>query len=152
MAQLDAIDRHLLDDFQHDFPLDPRPYAAMAKRLGIAESEVLSRLERLRQKGTVSRVGAVIRPHAVGHSTLAAMAVPPDWLEHVAEMVSGYAEVNHNYQRDHRLNLWFVVAATGRDEVQVVLDDIARRTGLDVLDLPMVEQFHIDLGFGLRWN
>lgn len=152
MAQLDSVDRHLLDDFQHDFPLDPRPYATMAKRLGIAESEVLSRLFRLRQDGAVSRVGAVIRPHAVGHSTLAAMAVPPDWLERVAEMVSGYAEVNHNYQRDHRLNLWFVVAATGRDEVQAILDDIARRTGLDVLDLPMVEQFHIDLGFGLRWN
>lgn len=148
---MDALDRRLLDDFQHDFPLDSRPYAVLGDRLGIAEDEVVRRLDRLRCQGAVSRVGAVIRPHAVGHSTLAAMAVPADWLERVAELVSGYAEVNHNYQRDHRLNLWFVVTASGRDDVRAVLDDIERRTGLEVLDLPMLEQFHIDLGFGLKW-
>lgn len=149
---MDALDRRLLDDFQHDFPLASRPYAVLGDRLGIAEDEVVQRLDRLRRQGAVSRVGAVIRPHAVGHSTLAAMAVPADWLERVAELVSGYAEVNHNYQRDHRLNLWFVVTASGRDDVRAVLDDIERRTGLEVLDLPMLEQFHIDLGFGLKWT
>ena len=149
---MDALDRRLLDDFQHDFPLDSRPYAVLGDRLGIAEDEVVQRLDRLRRQGAVSRVGAVIRPHAVGHSTLAAMAVPADWLERVAELVSGYPEVNHNYQRDHRLNLWFVVTASGRDDVRAVLDDIERRTGLEVLDLPMLEQFHIDLGFGLKWT
>lgn len=149
---LDAIDRRLLDDFQHDFPLSARPYAELGDRLGIDEAEVLDRLERLKRAGAVSRVGAVIRPHAVGASTLAAMAVPPDWLDSVAELVSGYAEVNHNYQRDHRLNLWFVVTAAGRDDVLAVLADIERRTGLTVLDLPMLEDFHIDLGFGLKWS
>jgi DNA-binding Lrp family transcriptional regulator len=149
---MDALDRRLLDDFQHDFPLDSRPYAVLGDRLGIAEDEVVRRLDNLRRQGAVSRVGAVIRPHAVGHSTLAAMAVPAEWLERVAELVSGYPEVNHNYQRDHRLNLWFVVTASGRDDVRAVLDDIERRTGLEVLDLPMLEQFHIDLGFGLKWT
>lgn len=149
---MDALDRRLLDDFQHDFPLDSRPYAVLGDRLGIAEDEVVQRLDNLRRQGAVSRVGAVIRPHAVGHSTLAAMAVPAEWLERVAELVSGYPEVNHNYQRDHRLNLWFVVTASGRDDVRAVLDDIERRTGLEVLDLPMLEQFHIDLGFGLKWT
>lgn len=149
---LDETDRRLLDDFQHDFPLTPRPYADLAERLGTSEADVIERLARLQQAGAVSRVGAVIRPHAVGASTLAAMAVPPEWLERVAELVSGYPEVNHNYQRDHRLNLWFVVTATARDEVQAVMADIERRTGLAVLDLPMLEDFHIDLGFGLQWN
>jgi DNA-binding Lrp family transcriptional regulator len=150
--EYDAIDRRLLDDFQQDFPLNARPYAALGERLGITEAEVLTRLSRLSRAGAVSRVGAVIRPHAVGASTLAAMAVPANWLEQVAELVSGYPEVNHNYQRDHRLNLWFVVAAASHDEVQAVLAEIRRRTGLEVLDLPMLEHFHIDLGFGLRWN
>lgn len=149
---LDDIDRRLLDDFQHDFPLSARPYAELAERLGTSEADVLERLGRLQRAGAVSRVGAVIRPHAVGASTLAAMAVPAEWLERVAELVSGYAEVNHNYQRDHRLNLWFVVTAAARDDVLAVLADIERRTGLAVLDLPMLEDFHIDLGFGLQWN
>ena len=149
---LDAIDRRLLDDFQHDFPLSARPYAEIGERLGIAEAEVMERLARLTRAGAVSRVGAVIRPHAVGASTLAAMAVPAEWLERVAELVSSYPEVNHNYQREHRLNLWFVVAAAGRDDVVAVLGDIERRTGIGVLDLPMLEDFHIDLGCGLRWS
>lgn len=149
---LDAIDRRLLDDFQQAFPLVPRPYAELGERLGITEGEVLARLSRLQHSGAVSRIGAVIRPNMVGASTLAAMAVPAEWLEQVAELVSGYAEVNHNYQRDHRLNLWFVAAAATVDDVRAVLDDIERRTGLAVLDLPMLEHFHIDLGFGLRWN
>jgi len=25
-------------------------------------------------------------------------------------------------------------------------------TGIDVLDLPMVEDYHLDLGFALTWN
>ncbi|HTH17501.1 MAG TPA: AsnC family transcriptional regulator [Magnetospirillum sp.] len=149
---LDSIDRRLLDEFQQGFPLVPRPYAHMAEALGVDEDEVLDRLARLKQAGAVSRVGGVIRPHSVGCSTLAAMAVPADWLERVAELVSGYPEVNHNYQRDHRLNLWFVVTAAGADDVCAVLDDIRRRTGLEVLDLPMLEDFHIDLGFGLSWG
>jgi DNA-binding Lrp family transcriptional regulator len=149
---MDAVDRRLLDEFQRDLPLEPCPYQAMADRLGISEDELLQRLERLRLAGTVSRVGAVIRPHAAGASTLAAMAVPPERLDAVAELVSSYGQVNHNYQREHRLNLWFVVAAADGAEVAKVLMDIERRTGITVVDLPMLEDFHIDLGFGLSWT
>jgi DNA-binding Lrp family transcriptional regulator len=152
MDPLDAIDRSLLQDFQRGLPLAPRPYAAMGERLGIGEDEVIERLERLSQSGAVSRVGAVLRPHAVGASTLAAMAVPPARLEAIAELVNSYPEVNHNYQRDHHLNLWFVVATDTAEAVQGVLDDIARRAGIAVLDLPLEQDFHIDLGFALSWN
>ena len=149
---MDAIDRRLLDEYQHDLPLSPDPFHEIGAHLGISADEVIARLERLRRGGAVSRVGAVVKPGTAGASTLAAMAVPPVWLERVAALVSGYAEVNHNYQREHRLNLWFVVAAANREAVATVLDDISRRTGLEVLDLPMQQDFHIDLGFGLQWT
>lgn len=152
MSALDDIDRKLLSDFQRDFPLVDRPFAVLAERLGIAEDEVIGRLDRLHRQGAVSRLGAVVRPHAAGASTLAAMAVPPSMLETVAALVSAYPEVNHNYQRDHRLNLWFVVAADSAERVADILDEIALRTGIGVLDLPMVQDFHIDLGFPIQWN
>lgn len=152
MAALDTIDRRLLSDFQRGFPLVERPFAILAGQLGIEEAEVIERLHRLRQLGAVSRLGAVVRPHAAGCSTLAAMAVPPEALETVAALVSAYPEINHNYQRDHRLNLWFVVAADSRGQVDAVLAEITRRTGTEVLDLPMVQDFHIDLGFPIQWN
>ena len=149
---LDLIDRRLLNEFQRDFPLVARPYAALAERLGLDEAGVIARLERLSQDGAVSRVGAVFPPHAVGASTLAALAAAPSDLEAVATLISAYPEVNHNYQREHRLNLWFVVAAASPSQVQAVLRDIADRTGLEVFDLPLEEHYHIDLGFNLQWN
>ena len=149
---MDRLDQRLLNEFQRDFPLVPHPYAALAERLGCDETTVMLRLAALREKGVVSRIGAVFRPHAVGASTLAAMAVPPEDLERVAALVSARPEVNHNYQRDHRLNLWFVVCADGRDAVAAVLDDFERATGIVVLDLPLVEDFHIDLGFDLDFS
>lgn len=139
----------LLDGFQRDFPLCPRPFAEIARRLGTDEASVLDLLRDLQAKGVVSRVGAVVRPHRAGWSTLAAIAVPPARLDEVAALVSGYPEVNHNYEREHRINLWFVVAAPSRARVAAVLAEIAARTGLEVLDLPLLEPYRLDLGFPL---
>jgi DNA-binding Lrp family transcriptional regulator len=149
---MNELDQHLLNDFQRNLPLVARPYAAMAEKLGVSEQEVIERLGALQQDGTISRVGAVIRPHSVGVSTLAAMAVPPERLEEVAAMISAYAEVNHNYEREHDFNLWFVVTADREQRLRDVLADMEQRSGLKVLDLPLLEDFHIDLGFDLRWT
>lgn len=149
---MDSLDHQLLNEFQQDFPLVARPYAAVAEKVGVGADEVMDRLARLSRGGVISRVGAVFRPHTVGGSTLAAVAVPEADLENVAALVSAYPEVNHNYQREHHLNLWFVVTACSAEAVQAVLADIAARTGLAVLDLPLLEHFHIDLGFDLKWS
>jgi len=149
-AELTHIERRLLNDFQHDFPLSPTPYADIAHELGVSEAEVLATLTRLQQQGAVSRVGAVLRPNTVGVSTLAAMAVPNAELETVAALVSAYSEVNHNYEREHTLNLWFVVTAPDSARLQQVLDEISRRSGYEVLPFPLLEDYHIDLGFDLK--
>ena len=146
-ATLTAFDRRLLDDFQRDFPVCARPYEAVAKRLGCDEAAVIERLAYLDAKGYVSRVGPVFRPNRLGASTLAAMAVPAERLQEVADLVSSYSEVNHNYEREHAFNLWFVVTASDERAVSEVLIDVQRRTGLAVMDLPLAEEFHIDLGF-----
>lgn len=142
-------ERRLLNEWQRGFPLSPTPYADVARELGVTEAEVLDALARLKSAGAVSRVGAVVRPNTVGVSTLAAMCVPPERLEAVAGLVNGYAEVNHNYEREHRLNLWFVVTAPDAARLQAVLDDIAARSGIEVLAFPLLESYHIDLGFDL---
>jgi DNA-binding Lrp family transcriptional regulator len=113
---------------------------------------VLELLGQMNNAGLISRVGPVFAPHRAGASTLAAMAVPADRLDEVATLVSEYDEVNHNYEREHGFNLWFVLAAPDVERIAVVLDDIAMRTGIAVMDLPLEEAFHIDLGFQLQWN
>ncbi len=143
------LELHLLNDFQHDFPLVPAPFAAIAARLGVSEARVLAMLAQLLACGKVSRVGAVFRPHSIGASTLAAMALPVDKLDEVAGLVSAYAEVNHNYEREHRFNLWFVATADDEANLRAVLRDIESRSGYPVLHLPLLEDYHIDLGFDL---
>ena len=151
-AFLDDLDRRLIEAFQRDLPLCPEPYAAMAEALGTTEADVLERLARLEAEGVVSRVGAVVAPHRAGWSTLAAMAVPEGDLDAVAATVSACPEVNHNYARQHRLNLWFVLTASSRARVQAVLAAIEAETGIEVLDLPLERAYGIDLGFKPSWN
>jgi DNA-binding Lrp family transcriptional regulator len=150
--QLTPTEHRLLDEFQHGFPLESRPYARIAQELGISESAVLDSLQRLQAAGAVSRVGPVLQPNRVGVSTLAALAVPMERLDEIAALVSEYPEVNHNYQREHHYNLWFVVTAPDRARLDAVLQDIGRRCGQPLLDLPMLEDYFIDLGFRLQWT
>lgn len=146
---LSPTDFHLVNDWQRDFPLVSRPYAELGARLGLSEAEVITRLGKLAEAGTVSRIGAVFRPHTLGWSTLAAVAVAPERIETVARAISAYPEVNHNYEREHTFNLWFVATAPTRERVATVLTEIGDQAGGPVLDLPMREDFHIDLGFDL---
>jgi len=149
---MDDFDKRLLDEFQHDFPLCPHPFASIAERLGMGEEDVLSAYRHLSEAGYVSRIGAVIKPHAVGASTLAAMCVPSDRLEKVAAFVSNLDEVNHNYEREHAFNLWFVATAQDEDSLTQVLNNIRDKTRLAVMNLPMLEDYHLDLGFPIRWS
>ena len=141
----------LLNSFQRDFPLLPRPFAALAEKLGSDEHTVIDTLQRLQDAGAVSRVGAVFQANAIGASALAALRVPAARLEQVARQVSAIPEVNHNYEREHAYNLWFVVTACSAERLHAVLQEIesACQCGT-VLKLPMREQYHIDLGFDLR--
>lgn len=150
--RLSALEKRLLNDFQDGFPLSPRPFALMAERLGVSEARVITTLEGLQRDGLITRVGPVFRPNRVGASTLAAMAVPAERIEAVAAVVSSFPEVNHNYERDHEINLWFVITATDRERLEAILAQIERRTGIEVLNLPMLEDYFINLGFPLRWS
>ena len=145
----ETIEFRLLNEFQRDFPLCSAPFAELAARLGVAEKVVLGGLEKLRREGKISRVGAVFAPKRIGASTLAAMAVPPEQLDAVAAAVNRFPEVNHNYEREHRYNLWFVVTAGSEGRLQATLGAIEKAAGYSLLPLPLVEEFHIDLGFSL---
>ena len=147
---LSALQQALLDGFQQHFPLSPTPYADIAAQLGVSEAAVLAALAELNKNQVISRIGPVFKPHRIGTSTLAAMSVPPPRLVEVAAQISRLAAVNHNYEREHAFNLWFVLTATDEAHLQQTLTDIERVTGLPVMALPMLQEFHIDLGFKLN--
>lgn len=146
----DCLDTRLLDEFQRDLPMAPRPFAAMAGALGTTEADVLERLQRLQDCGRISRVGATCRPNTAGASTLAALAIPEARIEEVAAIVGAEPGVNHSYLREDCWNLWFVATAPSEDDLATALERIEAASGLPVLSLPLVRPFNIDLGFRLR--
>jgi DNA-binding Lrp family transcriptional regulator len=144
------FDAGLLNAWQRDFPLVPRPFAEIAARRGTSEQTVLKQYQLMKQEGFIDRIGPVFRPNTVGASCLAAMELSPARLEEVAALVSDQRGVNHNYEREHRYNLWFVVTARSEPEVQWTLSCIEYAARLPVLRLPLLEEYHIDLGFDLK--
>ncbi len=152
MKQYSELEKRLLNDFQHELPLSPTPFADLAVELGVYETTVIENLKRLQTESVISRIGPVFRPNRIGASTLAAMSVAEDELESVAAIINEFTEVNHNYEREHHFNLWFVVVAEDEDSLQATLQSIEQNTGHELLDLPMQHDYYIDLGFQLQWT
>ncbi len=146
---VDATDFRLLNEWQRGFPCVSRPFAFIGETVGLDEDQVIDAYRRMMDDGLVSRVGAVFAPRRLGASALAALAAPVDRLEAIAARVSSEAAINHNYEREHRFNLWFVVTAASEQALLEVVAGIERDTGCGVIVLPLEEEFHIDLGFDL---
>ncbi len=138
----------LLNDYQRGFPLVPAPFARIAADVGMTEADVLACYRDGLATGTISRIGAVFSSQ-LGAGTLAAMHVPAQRLEEVAARVSAEPAVNHNYEREHAFNLWFVVTAPTPAQRDAAIARLERDTGCATIALPMEEAFHIDLGFDL---
>jgi len=143
---MDATDRRIVAGLQGGFSLCPRPYERAARELGLDEGELIRRLARLVETGVLSRFGPLFNVEAMGGTyVLAAMAVPEDAFDRVAEMVNAHVEVAHNYEREHLLNMWFVVAAETPERAEAVLGEIRAETGIEVLSMPKLEEYFVGL-------
>ncbi len=144
---LDDVDAAIVDGYQSSFPIETRPFRRVGSTLGIDESDALDRVRRLQDHGIVRRFGAVLNPPVIGSSTLAAVKAPDDRFGEIATIINEYQQVNHNYARDHEWNMWFVVTAGSQELRDEIIADIEARTGCDVLVLPMLTDYYIDLEF-----
>src|SRR5690554_4431036 len=150
--RLDTVDKQLINHYQRNLPVCERPYQEMASNLGISEDEVISRLATLQSHQVLSRVGPVFEHSQAGASLLAAVAAPPEQMDLVAARINKAPGVNHNYAREHTYNLWFVMTAPNGDILEERLDELEYHLKLPMLRLPMVEGYHIDLGFDIDWE
>ena len=147
---MDAVNRRIINAFQGGFPIAERPYAEAAMRVGIEENELIERIEEMLEAGTLTRFGPLYNAEAMGGAlTLAALAAPVERYDEIAEIVNGFPEVAHNYERAHALNMWFVIATDDPARAATVIDEIEAKTGLTVYDMPKEEEFFIGLHFNL---
>ena len=148
----DRTDLHILDALQDDIPLVPRPFAAIAERLKIPEQVLLDHLKRLQDEGIVRGISPILESRHMGLSaaTLIALHVPEKRVHEIAAIISSCPEVSHNFRRNHYYALWFTLSGKNEEDIQRVLTEILRRTGIpdtDVLNLPTTRKLKVDVRF-----
>lgn len=143
-GSLDAADRLLINRLQDGLPLVHAPFADIAREAGLTEAEVADRIARLREIGAVTRFGPFLDAAAMGGAfCLCAMSVPPGRFDAVMTFVNALPEVAHNYERQHRLNMWFVLACERPEQITRTAARIEEETGLTVHLFPKLKEFFI---------
>jgi siroheme decarboxylase len=141
---LDATDHAVLNALQEGLPITHRPFSAPATALGLAEAELIERVARLREIGAITRFGPFYDAEAMGGAfCLCAMEIPQERFEDVVTLVNALPEVAHNYERMHRLNMWFVLACEKPEGIAEAAARIERETGIRVLCFPKEKEFFI---------
>lgn len=149
---MDSLDKDILKDLQHNFPLCPRPFKLLGEKFDVTEGEILERVEKLKDKGIIKRIGASFDSRSLGYeSTLIAMIVPDALVEETASLINEYPGVTHNYLRRHKYNLWFTLIAPSKSELERTVEEIKLRTGItEFLNLPVKSFFKLNVQFNLR--
>lgn len=149
---LSEFDKRLLNIVQSDIPLVPRPFAALAERLGADEGTVIERLRFLKDNGFIRRIGPFFDSARLGYvSTLVALAVEADKLPAVAAAVNAFPGVTHNYEREGAYNLWFALLTPDMAAQEKVLAVVAALPGVtSMLNLPAVKKYKVNVRFTLE--
>lgn len=143
---MDDIDKTIINCLQRGFPICASPYRQVAEQLGITEADLLNRLQTLLAEGVLSRFGPMYHAEQMGGAlTLAALKVPEERFGEVTEIVNAFPEVAHNYARNHVLNMWFVLATEKPEQVQIVIAEIEKQTGLVVYNMPKTSEYYVGL-------
>ena len=143
---LDDLDRAIINALQGGFPLSRSPYADVAAKLGVDEATLIARLGRMLDDRVLTRFGPMFQIERMGGAfCLAALQVPETDFERVTEQVNAFAEVAHNYRREHALNMWFVLATEQPDGIAEAARRIEEATGLPVFLFPKEREFFVEM-------
>jgi len=147
--KLDQLDRRIVELIQSEFPLEPRPFKALAERVGSNEDETLERVRRLQAQGVIREISPVFDLHRLGYtSTLCAAKAAPASIERAASLISKFPEVTHNYLRDHEFNLWFTLIAPSKEQIDAIVSQIRDDPAVaTVVPLPATKTFKINVHF-----
>jgi DNA-binding Lrp family transcriptional regulator len=146
LEPLDPVDRRIVNALQGGFPITDEPFRAAATALGLDEEALIARIGRMLEAKILTRFGPLFQVERMGGAfVLAALAVPEADFERIAEAVNALPEVAHNYRREHRLNMWFVLATESPGEIDAAIDRIERETGLPVFAFPKEREYFVEM-------
>ncbi len=143
---MDSLDRRIINQLQGGFPVSERPYRDAARGLDTSESELITRIRCMLDDGILTRFGPLFHAERMGGAlSLCALKVPDDRFDEVTERVNSFPEVAHNYQREHEMNMWFVLATETPQQLDETIQKIEKCTGLDVYNFPKQAEYYVGL-------
>ncbi|MBA0909089.1 MAG: Lrp/AsnC family transcriptional regulator [Nitrosarchaeum sp.] len=142
---MDSLDKEILNEIQWTFPLTPKPFDDIAKKFDTTPEIIKERLINLKKIGVLRQLSAIFDTRRLGYkSSLIAMEIESDKLEHVANQINRHPGVSHNYQRDHQFNLWFTLAVPPGSDLKTEVDKFSILKGIKkVRMLPTIKLFKI---------
>ena len=151
---LDETDKRLLNALQSRFPLDPRPFAGVARAAGMEEGEALERADWLLRERIIREITPIFDTTALGYSSmLVAAKVDSDNPHRAAGIINEHPGVSHNYLRNHDFNLWFTIATApdsklGLDGTLALLRDLSGAESMR--KLPTLTMFKINMNLEME--
>ena len=145
MSSLAESDKELLNEIQWTFPLVTRPFDAIAKKFDTTPEIIKEKLNNLKEIGVLRQLSAIFDTRKLGYtSSLVAMEIEHDKLDHVASQINRHPGVSHNYERDHQFNLWFTLAVPPGADLNSELEKFNVLNGIKkVRMLPTLQLFKI---------
>ncbi|MEW6348434.1 MAG: AsnC family transcriptional regulator [Thermodesulfobacteriota bacterium] len=148
MAQreLDKTDRKILLALQGDLDYTPEPYGRIAQQVDIPVEEVLERIRRMLDEGVIRRLGAMIRhiEAGIGFNGMVIWKVHPDRVEEVGNMLAGFPEVTHCYERppfgDNGGTLFTMVHASSEEGAMETVRRMSEETGISEYEILFSER------------
>jgi DNA-binding Lrp family transcriptional regulator len=148
---MDKIDSQILHELQYNFPLNEKPYEVIAGRLKISTENLWNRIQMMLEDGVIRRMGASFDSNKLGfRSTLAAVSVDTEIIDHAAKVIGQFHEVTHSYLRNDVFNIWFTLIAVDANRIENILEQIRNSLSLErskILNLPMKRLFKLDARF-----
>lgn len=133
---LDELDKKIIAAMQDEFPLVAEPYKEIASRIGISETELLTRLNDYCKTGKIRKMGAVLKHREVGYAAnaLCAWIVPDERIDEVGQIMKQHPAVTHCYSREPRpewpYNFYVMLHAHTREECRAMAEELANAIGL----------------------
>ena len=151
LSSLDESDKELLNEIQWTFPLVTRPFDAIAKKFDTTPEIIKEKLKNLKEIGVLRQLSAIFDTRKLGYtSSLVAMEIEHDELDHVASQINRHPGVSHNYERDHQFNLWFTLAVPPGADLNDELEKFNVLKGIKkVRMLPTLQLFKIGVKLDL---
>ena len=135
--RLSARDIELVRAVQGDLALEPDPFAAPARALGMSVDELIAALEDLQRRGYLRRFAAILRHRKAGFGAngMAVWKVSEDAIAGVGQTMAGYTAISHCYQRpvyqDWKYNLFTMIHARKKGECEAFVEQLGREHKLD---------------------